>query len=158
MEQDGIICAPAILSSSCHSAFMVESLLPDDSAAGLMVIPSLAPSPFAVAEYIYLAANSARCSDVRSSAMPDRVLSTERVCEESLHAASAEAGCICKRNDKSDDSDLLYPVQDRMRCCCAMRSRLERRSEDDEGGWRFDDGDSFWIFTWACDVRMDRIG
>jgi hypothetical protein len=67
---------------------MVESLLPDESAAGLMVIPSLAPNPFAVAEYIYLAANLARCSDVKSSAMQDGVLSPERVCEESLLACS----------------------------------------------------------------------
>lgn len=48
--------------------------LPDDKAAGL-IVPS---APFDV-EYIDEAANSARCSDVKSSAAQERVLSAERV-------------------------------------------------------------------------------
>ena len=63
-----------------HRAHVLEdamgSSLPDDRAAGLMV-----PSPFVV-EYICVATDSARCSDVKSSATQERVFSTERVCVE----------------------------------------------------------------------------
>jgi hypothetical protein len=51
--------------------------LPEERAAGLMV-PS---APFVV-EYIDVAADSARCSDVKSSATQERVFSAERVCVE----------------------------------------------------------------------------
>ena len=40
------------------------------------------PSAPFVVEYIYVAADSARCSDVKSSATQERVVSAERVCVE----------------------------------------------------------------------------
>jgi hypothetical protein len=42
----------------------------------------MVPSAPFVVEYIYVAADSARCSDVKSSATGERVFSAERVCVE----------------------------------------------------------------------------
>lgn len=66
--------------------------LPDERAAGL-IVPS---APFVV-EYIDVAAESARCSDVRSSATQKRVVTTERVCvgdeRLKLHEHSLKLAC-----------------------------------------------------------------
>jgi hypothetical protein len=68
------VLMPAIPSTSRYSELHWGVCSPGSRAAGLIV----ASAPFVV-EYIYVAANSARCSDVKSSATEEPVFSAERV-------------------------------------------------------------------------------